>query len=117
VKLAGRARWITEAGIATRQLRGSVLDWPVEWDDPAIEGHDRESECRADMAERRAGFTTHARIVRRRGYDPKTTLDELEREERDFKRRELKLDSDANVTTSAGAVQTQAAPANSKSAE
>lgn len=99
-------QWITEAGIATRKLRGTVADWPVEWQAPAVEEHDRVAAVDADEREVRGGFTTLTERQRARGWKPKKLMDERQLEVEDAADRKLKFDSDPNTTTRAGAIQT-----------
>lgn len=100
------ARWCTEAALAKpRGLRGTIADWPVEWDAPAVEEANRSEAVDADEREIRAGFTTRARVVRARGWDPKKTLQERADEVAEEERLGVKLDSNPNVTTRSGAIQ------------
>ena len=102
------ARWFTEAALMMpKGLRGTLVDWPVEWQLPAVEEHNRVEAVDADEREVRGGFTSRAERQRARGNDPAKLLDVIEAEARDLEKRKIKLDSDPNSTTRAGAIQTK----------
>jgi lambda family phage portal protein len=77
----------------------------VEWDPPAFEEADRLKEIAADLVETRGGFTTLQRQHGKRGYDTRSTLDEIAEANELIDERELVLDSDPRKVTKAGGMQ------------
>ncbi|PRX27771.1 phage portal protein, lambda family [Meinhardsimonia xiamenensis] len=103
--------WFVEGA----RLRGLIpvdARVPAEWAPPAFESVNPLQDAQADLLEVRAGFSTIAQQVARRGYDPEEVMAEWRRMAEQMDALGLVFDSDPRRVTKAGLHQADApAPA------
>lgn len=68
-------------------LLGPSAQYTVEHSTPRWEYVNPEQDIKADISEIASGLSSYSEKLRRRGYDPKTVFDELERDVKDLKAR------------------------------
>lgn len=91
-------RWFVEAAVAAGELPAPITSnileaYPVKWSAPRFEEVDRVKDANADLAELKAGTTTLAEVLSRRGYDWIDVLDEQARIKTETESRGLRFDS------------------------
>ena len=102
--------WFIEAGIAAGELpapiNGSIAEvYGVKWTANQFEEVDRVKEANADLLELRAGTSTLAEVITRRGKDWQETLAEHSRVMETLDELGLVFDADPRRTSKAGTAQ------------
>lgn len=96
-------RWVMEAAWTAGLVPDP--DIPAEWGPPRFESVNPLQDVTADILEVRAGFSTLAQQIARRGYDPQEVLREWMAQAREIDAAGLVFDSDPRRVTKAGLAQ------------
>lgn len=97
--------WFTEAAWTAGLLPEPVI--PVEWSPPKFEAVNPWQDAQTDLLETRAGFTSLAEQIAKRGYNAEEVLDEIQKTNESLDQKDLILDSDPRRVTRQGMFQTE----------
>jgi lambda family phage portal protein len=95
--------WAMEVAVVMRQVTGAVPR--AEWSPPPIPMVDPVNEGLAYQRNIRTGIQSLSEVIRERGYDPKTLLEEMAADNELLDKLKLILDSDPRRMTQAGQAQ------------
>jgi len=97
--------WFCEAAFAAGLI--PTADVPVEWAPPKFDSVNPLQDATTDLLETRAGFSTIAQQIAKRGYDPRKVLEEWQEFALLADTMNLIFDSDPRKVSRGGQVQTQ----------
>ena len=97
--------WFCEAAFAAGLI--PTADIPVEWAPPKFDSVNPLQDATTDLLETRAGFSTIAQQIAKRGYDPRKVLEEWQEYALLADTMNLIFDSDPRKVSRGGQVQSQ----------
>lgn len=99
-------RWFIEAGKDVGEIPEDAVV-RAEWAPPRFESVNPLQDAQADRLEVRAGFSSLAQQIARRGYDPEAMIEEIAETNAKLDEHGLVLDSDPRRVTQAGMIQAE----------